>query len=70
MPNGFAGAVSVDPSRAGAASGLSGFMQMTISAAMMRFVGVWLDDTALPMVGMMVTGSVLAFVVHRWGMKR
>jgi MFS transporter, DHA1 family, multidrug resistance protein len=70
MPNGFAGAVSVDPSRAGAASGLSGFMQMTISAAMMRFVGVWLDDSALPMVGMMVTGSVLAFAVHRWGMKR
>jgi DHA1 family bicyclomycin/chloramphenicol resistance-like MFS transporter len=70
MPNGFAGAVSVDPSRAGAASGLAGFMQMTISAAMMRLVGVWLDDTALPMVGMMVTGSVLAFAVHRWGMRR
>jgi DHA1 family bicyclomycin/chloramphenicol resistance-like MFS transporter len=70
MPNGFAGAVSVDPSRAGAASGLAGFMQMTISAAMMRLVGVWLDDTALPMVAMMVAGSTLAFAVHRWGMKR
>jgi len=70
MPNGFAGAVSVDPSRAGAASGLSGFMQMTISAAMMRMVGVWLDDTALPMVAMMVAGALLAFLVHRWGTAR
>ena len=70
MPNGFAGAVSVDPSRAGSASGLSGFLQMTISAAMMRFVGVWLDDSALPMVAMMLTGAVLAFLVHRWGMRR
>ncbi|MEM7120834.1 MAG: multidrug effflux MFS transporter [Pseudomonadota bacterium] len=70
MPNGFAGAVSVDPNRAGAASGLCGFMQMTISAAMMRGVGVWLDQTAVPMVVMMLTGAVLAFLVHQWGTRR
>jgi len=70
MPNGFAGAVSVDPTRAGAASGLSGFLQMTISAAMMRIVGVLLDDSAMPMVVMMLGGAVLAFLVHRWGSAR
>jgi large-conductance mechanosensitive channel len=43
---------------------------MIISAAMMRIVGVLLDDSAMPMVAMMLGGAVLAFLVHRWGSAR
>lgn len=40
IPNGFAGAVAGDPRIAGAASGLSGFLQMTAGAAATLLVGL------------------------------
>ena len=69
MPNGFAGAVSVDPSRAGAASGLSGALQMGIGAALMTVVGHTLSDTPLPVILMMLIGATLAWLAHLHGMK-
>ena len=67
IPNAFAGAVSVDPQRIGAASGLAGFLQMATAAACSFLVGALLAETALPMVGMMMVLTVLAFVAPALG---
>jgi DHA1 family bicyclomycin/chloramphenicol resistance-like MFS transporter len=48
LPNTQAGAVSVEPQLAGAASGLSGFLQMTMAAVFAQLVGVLQDGTAWP----------------------
>jgi DHA1 family bicyclomycin/chloramphenicol resistance-like MFS transporter len=48
LPNTQAGAVSVEPQLAGAASGLSGFLQMTMAAIFAQLVGVLQDGTAWP----------------------
>jgi DHA1 family bicyclomycin/chloramphenicol resistance-like MFS transporter len=51
LPNSIAGAVSVRPQAAGAASGLMGFMQMGLGAATAQLVGYLLDgaQTGLPL---------------------
>ena len=67
MPNGNAGTVSVDPSRAGAAAGLSGFLQMGIGAIASHVVGATLGDSAAPLVAVALTLSVCAFAVHGLG---
>jgi len=70
MPNGFAGAVSVDPQRAGTASGLSGALQMGIGAVLMTAVGHTVDDSALPVVAMMLVGAICAWLSHLHGVRR
>ncbi len=70
MPNGFAGAVSVDPTRAGTASGLAGALQMGIGAILMTVVGHTLSDSAMPVVIMMLVGAFFAWLSHLHGMKR
>ena len=67
MPNGFAGTVSVDPRRAGTASGLAGALQMTIGAAAMTAVGQTLTDSPLPVVLAMLAMAVLAWLAHLRG---
>jgi DHA1 family bicyclomycin/chloramphenicol resistance-like MFS transporter len=71
MPNGVAGALSVDPRRAGAASGIAGFGQMAIGALGTHVLGLTLADTAMPLAAVMLTTTGLAFVAHlvgvRWG---
>lgn len=49
LPNSTAGAVSVDPTRAGAASALSGFCQMTLGALISLLVGAITSGSAVPM---------------------
>ncbi len=48
LPNVQAGAVSVDPRVAGAASGLAGFIQMTMAALAVQVVGSVQDGTPYP----------------------
>ncbi|MEJ2119906.1 MAG: multidrug effflux MFS transporter [Alphaproteobacteria bacterium] len=60
MPNAQAGAVSVDPKAAGAASGLAGFIQMLIGAGVAQAVGTIQNGTPYPMLGTMLTCSALA----------
>lgn len=65
MPNGMAGAVSVNPRLAGTASGIVGCMQMAAGALASQVVGHWQDmhPSALPMVASMIIfglGSALA----------
>ena len=70
IPNGVSGAVSVDPARAGTASGLSGFFQMAVGAGTSYSVGYLLMDTAGPLVVMMILSSITARCFFEWGVRR
>ncbi|NNG04266.1 MAG: multidrug effflux MFS transporter [Inquilinus sp.] len=64
LPSGNAGALSVDRRRAGAASGLSGFMQMGLGAGISTLAGHLVVDSALPLAAIMAVSvaiSLLAF---------
>lgn len=72
LPNAIAGAVSVRPQAAGAASGITGFVQMALGAAATQAVSMIIASatTALPMAWMMVawaaaTGLVYVALVRR-----
>ena len=60
IANTLAGAVSVDPTRAGSASGLAGFFQMGLGAGASYLVGLLIHDSALPMTVLMLLGSLAA----------
>ena len=62
VPNAMAGAISVDPRAAGAASGLAGFLQMLIAAVFAQLSGMWQNGTPFPMVGFMIAASALALL--------
>ena len=64
MPNGVAGAVSVDPRRAGAASGFAGFLQMSVGAGASAFVGHLVADSQLPLTLVMTAAAGLAVLAH------
>ena len=59
QPNGIAGAISIDPTRAGAASGVVGFLQMALGAVGTVAVGHTLDTALLPM-ALIITGFSVA----------
>jgi MFS transporter, DHA1 family, multidrug resistance protein len=64
QPNGIAGAVSVDPTRAGAASGIVGFLQMALGAAGTVVVGHTLGSSLLPVaatIAVLGLGSAMFF---------
>ena len=63
IPNSQAGALRFDPAAAGTASGLIGFTQMLIAAAVAQIVGVFQGDTPYPMVIAMVVCATLSFGV-------
>lgn len=70
MPNAIAAAVSVNPRAAGAASGLLGFLQMTIGAVATTAVGLLQNETQFPMIGVVLAGTsagLCAFLVARTG---
>ncbi|MCP5371381.1 MAG: multidrug effflux MFS transporter [Hyphomicrobiales bacterium] len=70
IPNGVAGAISVDPHRAGAASGLAGFLQMSVGAGATALIGLLLADSAMPLVALMLLGAVGGSAVHNLGRRR
>jgi MFS transporter, DHA1 family, multidrug resistance protein len=68
MPNAQAAAINVIPYRAGTASALVGFLQMTFAAIASQAVGVLLQDTAWPLILLMllgVTGALTVALVAR-----
>ena len=67
MPNGFAGIVSVEPGRAGTASGLSGAMQMGLGAMAMTIVGHTVADSPMPVIVIMLVLALLALIAHLHG---
>jgi DHA1 family bicyclomycin/chloramphenicol resistance-like MFS transporter len=72
-PNAIAGAISVDPTMAGTASGLTGFTQMTTAALVSQAVGMLQNGTPYPMAGFMVgcaAMSLVGFVLPRWWLRK
>ncbi len=71
LPNAIAGAVSVRPHAAGAAAGLTGFVQMALGAAAAQGVALALTGaaTAMPMAWMMAA-EVVATGVAFWVLAR
>lgn len=64
LPNGLAGAISVNPRIAGAASGLAGFLQMGAGTLASIVAGVIVLHGAAAMILVMLTASALA--VYFW----
>jgi DHA1 family bicyclomycin/chloramphenicol resistance-like MFS transporter len=60
MPNAMATALALAPQNAGAASGLLGFIQMSVSALATMAVGALHDATAVPMIVVVTGATVLA----------
>ncbi len=67
LPNAVAGAVSVDPTAAGAASGVVGFLQMGFGALASFAAGQITTVSALPMALLMFGCTVASMIVIRWG---
>lgn len=70
VPNSQAGAVSVDPDIAGAASGLAGFIQMTMVAVTAQISGHFQDDTPIPMVVFMAIWALMSLGVFAIEIRR
>ena len=64
IPNGNAGAISVIPARAGAASGLSGFIQMGVGAASSALAGHLITDSQLPLALIMGCATLIAIALY------
>jgi MFS transporter, DHA1 family, multidrug resistance protein len=64
MPNSQAGAVSIDPAAAGAASGLVGFMQMLCAGLATQIVGLFAPASPVPMTAAMFALSFLALAAQ------
>src|SRR3712207_5974527 len=62
LPSGIAGAVSVRPDLAGAASGLSGSFQIGFGALVAPIVGAAISSTVWPLIVIMTICSLLAIV--------
>jgi len=62
LPNATAAAISLRPELAGTASGLLGFLQMSVGAMATLIVGNLQDDSVFPMVGVMSAAALLALL--------
>jgi DHA1 family bicyclomycin/chloramphenicol resistance-like MFS transporter len=70
IPNGTAGAISVDARLTGAAAGWSGFTQMTCGALASQLVGTLQDPFPFAVFWFMAAASILALVSHALMMRR
>ena len=70
IPNGTAGAISVDPRLTGAAAGLSGFLQMACGALASQLVGTLQDPWPAAVFWFMAVSSLLALAIHVLSMRR
>lgn len=64
LPNGTAGAVSVNPRRAGAASGLAGFLQMSLGAGASALAGHLVTDSQLPIALVMIATVLISLTFY------
>ncbi len=65
LPNAIAGAVSVDPRAAGAASGLLGFLQTGLSAIVSWVSGLVSTSSAIPLGALMTILAIMAILASR-----
>ena len=69
LPNAQAAAINEFPQYAGSASGLTGFLQMAISAVAAQAVAWIYDGTAFPLLVMMLCASALSLGLFHVGIK-
>lgn len=69
IPNGIAGAVSVNPQLAGTAAGLAGFLQLGLGAATSQSVGLLQSFEPHAVVYVMTAGALVAVIVHRGALR-
>jgi len=67
IPTGFGGAIEVDPRRAGAASGLTGALQLGMGAAVAGLAGYLASDSVLLLALFILAASILAWAVSFLG---
>tara|TARA_E500000075_G_scaffold52675_1_gene47462 strand:- start:786 stop:1823 length:1038 start_codon:yes stop_codon:yes gene_type:complete len=67
LPNAQAAAINEFPQFAGTASGLTGFLQMAVSAIAAQFVALIFNGTVYPLLGLMLVASLISLAVFRWG---
>lgn len=60
LPNAQAGAINEFPHMAGSASGLTGFLQMALSALAAQLVALLFNDTVYPMLLLMLVASLIS----------
>ena len=70
IPNGTAGAISVDPRMTGAAAGWSGFTQMGFGAAASQLVGSLQTNQPFAVFWFMAVASMLALSIHWLALRR
>ena len=66
LPNGIAGAMSINPALAGTAAGLAGFMQMGLGAALSQSVGAAQVFSPWASLYVMAASAALALLAFRW----
>jgi DHA1 family bicyclomycin/chloramphenicol resistance-like MFS transporter len=67
LPNALASAISIRPELAGSGSGLCGFLQMGIGAAVAQLVGYLQTDSQWPMVIIIAVSGLMAFLFYLLG---
>lgn len=70
LPNAQAAAINEFPQYAGSASGLTGFLQMAVSAAAAQLVAIIYNGTVYPLLVLMLTSSIASLLLFRWGVLR
>ncbi len=68
MPNAQAAAINEFPNLAGSASGLTGFLQMSLSAAAAQIVAALYNGTVYPLLFFMICASLLALCCFVFGL--
>lgn len=69
MANGIIGAISVEPGRIGAASGLAGFLQMLTGGIAAFAIGSLMGDSPAPLTIGAAIAAFLGVAVFMWGMR-
>ncbi len=67
LPNAQAAAINEFPEYAGTASGLTGFLQMSVSSAAAQAVALIFNGTVYPLLGLMLVASLISLLTFRWG---
>ncbi|MFM1895405.1 MAG: hypothetical protein RLZZ385_479 [Pseudomonadota bacterium] len=70
LPNAQAGAINEFPRTAGSASGLTGFLQMSLSALAAQTVAIVFNGTAFPLLILMLIASTASMMAFRFGVAK
>ena len=67
LPNAQAAAINEFPQYAGSASGLTGFLQMSVSAIAAQLVALIFNGTVYPLLLLMLAAAILSLFLFNWG---